>query len=420
LSKLNEAAAPEDASDVQGRIGWRAILLYALAYVGAFISFIPFFSILLPLKVEAVEAGNRLHLLSLIAIWGAVAASLSNILFGMLSDRMWRRRGTRRPWISGGLACTILAYAAIYASHDRGTLLGAVILLQIGINIVIGPLLAVLADEVPDTQRGLVAGLLGIAHPLASLLGAALVLPPFAHEGTRSAILCLAMAGAILPFLLLFREGGSGTPGDAGFTGTARPLPFVRAIAARFLVQVAGTAISTYAFLFFRDGADRWNGAGVIGDSTQRIAAIMAVGTICSILLTLVAGHLSDRWRRRKPLLALAAAAMTVALPILAYAPSWLAAAGAYILFMTGYSAFIALHAAFTMAILPAPLHRGRDLGILNLTNTIPSVGVPLLILSWGPSAGLPPIFAALAGLTALGGLLMLVGAEDRNRGRTA
>ena len=69
---------------------------------------------------------------------------------------------------------------------------------------------------------------------------------------------------------------------------------------------------------------------------------------------------------------------------------------------------FLALHAAFAMQLLPTPAHRGRDLGLLNLTNTLPALLGPLLAWMLATPRDFSAVLLVLAALTLAGGLAML------------
>jgi hypothetical protein len=47
--------------------------------------------------------------------------------------------------------------------------------------------------------------------------------------------------------------------------------------------------------------------------------------------------------------------------------------------------------------VLPSPQHRGRDLGLFNLTNTVPSLIMPWLTVILVPTRGFSGLFAILA-----------------------
>ena len=65
-------------------------------------------------------------------------------------------------------------------------------------------------------------------------------------------------------------------------------------------------------------------------------------------------------------------------------------------------------NAAFAMQLLPTPAHRGRDLGLLNLTNTLPALLGPLLAWMLATPRDFSAVLLVLAALTLAGGLAML------------
>lgn len=392
------------------------ILLFALAYGGAFITFMPFVTVLLPIKAEAAAPADSVRLLSAAALGGAAVASVANIMFGMLSDRTRRLRGTRRPWIAGGLALLVVAYAAFAAARSPWAVLAAVALLQLAINMAFAPLIAVMADEVPDRSKGLVAGLMGVAQPMGSLSSVLVLMPGLGSEATRYLLLCGLFLGMMLPFVLFTRETGAGgvAAPDRG-EHRRRRVDFLRAWAARAMVQIAGNGISTYGFFYFQGQMGATTHVKVGGETAAIITDIMAIATLLAMAAALFFGRASDRAMRRKPFLAIAAAALAGGLVLMALSAAWWIGATGYILAMAGMAAFLALHSALTMQILPSPDHRGRDLGILNLTNTLPAMIAPLLALALAPDRlGFAPLFLLLAGGTLLGGAIMLGIRHDR------
>ena len=60
------------------------------------------------------------------------------------------------------------------------------------------------------------------------------------------------------------------------------------------------------------------------------------------------------------------------------------------------------------MQLLPHPSHRGRDLGVLNLTNTLPALLGPLLAWSLATPSDFGAVLLILATLTLVGGAAMM------------
>jgi MFS family permease len=76
-----------------------------------------------------------------------------------------------------------------------------------------------------------------------------------------------------------------------------------------------------------------------------------------------------------------------------------------YAVFGFSTSIFLALHSAQTLRTLPDSRRRGRDLGLFNLTNTMPSLVMPwftLALVPWFGFSGLFILFAALALVSAV------------------
>jgi MFS family permease len=360
------------------------ILLYALAYAGMFVSFMPFVMVLLPLKAAQAGGPFAVQLLSAGALGGAAVASIANIVFGALSDRTRRRRGTRKPWIAAGLILLAASYGLLLLSANAWSLLAAVVCIQIGINMMFAPIAAVMADEIPDALKGLVAGLTGVAHPIGALSAVLITLPGLGGDTARYALLCLLFGALIVPFLALAVEGGALPPPPPAPQRELRRFDFLLAWASRMLLQVAGNGLATYGFFYFLAVLDREDISKTSVEANP-IVATMTGSTIVAVLLTLLAGRLSDRMLRRKPFIAAGAAGMAAGLVTMAFARSWGMAAIGHAMAMSGLTVFLAVHSAMAMQLLPSPEHRGRDLGLLNLTNTLPAMVAPLLALALAP-----------------------------------
>jgi hypothetical protein len=108
--------------------------------------------------------------------------------------------------------------------------------------------------------------------------------------------------------------------------------------------------------------------------------------------------------------LALLASALLAALGLLgmAWSGGFAVAALCFGLFSVGSSTFLALHAIFSMQLLPDPRHRGRDLGLVNLTNTLPSLLGPLLAWTLATPHDFDAVMLVLAALALCGGLTVL------------
>ncbi|WP_235535114.1 MFS transporter [Sphingomonas sp. Leaf339] len=390
------------ASGMTGRRATLFLGVIALAHAGGVIGYLPLLTMLLPLKAQAVAGDARLGVITAAVIGGAIAASLSNILFGWLSDRSVARGGGRRGWMAAGIVATALCYIAIAQAASPAALVLAIIAFQVAINAMLAPLFAIMADEIPDERRGVAGGLLALANPVASALSATLIAIGLLGEGVRLAVIPLISAACIAPLLAIRGQRSHTVLAPTAKTRLDRDLAL--AWIARLLVQVAGNVLFVYLLYYLISVAP----AVTATDMASSAATLLTVAYIVPLPIALLAGRLSDRIGRRKPFLLGAAIVSAAGLTGMALADSFATAATAFVMYEVGSAVFLVLHAAFAMQLLPDPRHRGRDLGLLNLTNTLPGLLGPILTWLLATPQDFDAVMLILAVLTFTGGVVML------------
>lgn len=360
--------------------------LYALAWAGCAIAYTPFLTLLLPSRVAVLAGPDAIAWLARLTFVGAVAASFANIAFGWLSDVS----GLRRPWIIAGL----VAASLLLPLFDRVSTFPALTMLlvawQCSINAMIAPLAAWAGDCVPDRQKGTLGGLLAFAPAGGALAGVAATL--VGAQGDRLHIVAGLVIVCIAPLALLGRPrrvalSAPAEPGDAD-AQTDRPVA-LRMWFARLLVQVSEAALFAFLILWLRELTGRTDDAGT--------ARLMGAVLVAGVPLALAIGPWADRAGR--PMLPLRLAAIVAGMGLLAMALAGgpvLGIAG-YVLFGLSTNLFLALHSAQTLRALPRAERRGRDLGLFNLTNTVPSLVMPWLTLALVPELGFRALFLVLA-----------------------
>lgn len=379
----------------------RFLWLYALAAAGGSVSYVPFLTLLLPVRVTELAGSGNVDLLAYIAFTGAIAASVGNIAFGWASDIS----GVRKPWILGGLALSCLLLVSVRTAHEPLALIGLIVIWQLSLNMMLAPLTAWAGDVVPDGQKGFLGGLLAFAPALGAASGAIVTLPGLAGPDMRLILVACLVAAMVLPVLIF---------------GSPRPMPHLmkqdvapesplarfkrnaaaRMWLARLLVQIAEAALFSYLLIWF---------ISIDSDFTDSdTARIFATVLALSVPLALLAGRWSDRRDRPMLPLALGAGIGAIGLVLMALAQDLNGAIAGYFVFGLSTSVFLALHSSQTLRVLPQPATRGRDLGIFNLTNTVPSLIMPWLTLALVPLFGFDALFWVLAALAALATLLLI------------
>jgi MFS family permease len=120
------------------------------------------------------------------------------------------------------------------------------------------------------------------------------------------------------------------------------------------------------------------------------------------ILTSVLGGRLSDRMGRRKPLVITSSVVIAVASLILGFAPTWAGALLGATVLGIGFGAYLAVDFALITQVIPAAFDRGRDLGVINIANSLPQVIAPAIaypfVAFWGGYISLY-VAAAIIGL---------------------
>ena len=289
------------------RVGWGFIALYALAFMGTCLVLIAPLLVTLALKVNSlVGIDDAPRSLSLVTGVGALVAMFGNPLLGKLSDRTTSNLGMRRPWMAIGLVGGTLGVLLVAVAPNVPVVLVGWCLAQLFFNGLLAAMVAVLPDQVPVSQRGLVSGVLGICLPVASV-GGTYVVQLFSANQLAMFLAPCAIGGLLVaPFARPARrpEAGrrpTGRPGrcassSARSTSTRGATPdFTWAFASRFLFVTAYAFLVTYQayFLLERIGSDE-------DDVPHQIFLSTLVQSSVVVVASLVGGRLSDRTGRRK------------------------------------------------------------------------------------------------------------------------
>jgi len=371
----------------------RFLWLFALAWAGGAVAYVPFLTILLPLRVVAIAGEDSVRLLGLITFCGALAASVGNILFGWLSDRT----GDRRLWVAAGLLMSVTLLVSVPVGRDPVSIIALVVCWQLALNMMLGPLSAWAADRVPREQTGFLGGLMALSPALGALSGVIATVPGLADANQRLWLVAAMVAACVAP-VILFGRTSPPLPSAADAKGPPRKFA-VRMWLARLLVQIAEAALFAYLLLYFRTldpGVDE-----------SQIARLFGAVLAAALPVAIMAGRFADRTLRHALPLALCASGSAIGLVAMSLAANLGQAVAAYILFGLATTVFLSLHSGLTLRVLPDPRHRGRDLGIFNLTNTVPSLIMPWLTIAIVPQRGFATLFVVLAVLAAASAVLL-------------
>lgn len=385
------------------------LFLFALAAAGGAVAYVPLLTVLLPQRIAELQGGEDVAALAQVTFLGAVIASLANIAVGMISDAS----RVRRPWIVAGLFLSNLLLVAVGEARSVSALVLLIMAWQVGLNLMLAPLMAWAGDCFPDDQKGVLGGALALAPALGALAGSLVTYVGFVPPDARLMLVAALVTVLVMPALLMGRERVRPdlmqVPTEAQTAEAPRPRYTVRRMwAARFLVQVAEGGM--FAFLLY------WLRSLAPGFPEHEAANIFSAVLVTAVPISLVLGRWSDRHGR--PILPLAGAALLCAagLMIMAGAGTLAWAIAGYVVFAIAAAIFLSLHASQTLRVLPAPQHRGRDLGLFNLTNTLPAMVMPWLTVLLVPTLGYSALFVLFATLALVSAALLASFAPQTRR----
>ncbi|WP_066532653.1 MFS transporter [Erythrobacter sp. CCH5-A1] len=381
------------------------LALFALAAAGGAVAYVPLLTVLLPQRIAELQGGEDVAALAQVSFLGAVMASIANIVVGMLSDRA----RARRPFVIAGLLLSNALLLAVGSATSIAQIVGLVMVWQVALNLMLSPLMAWAGDCFPDEQKGVLGGALALSPALGALAGSLVTWEGLVAPQARLALVAVLVSALVLPAVLLGK--GRVRPAlVAPVPAPAEPVPVrervvARMWAARLLVQVAEGGM--FAFLLY------WLRSIAPGYPENGAANVFSLVLVASVPLSLLLGRWSDA--KARPVAPLVAAALLCAggMLVMAAAQTLAWAIAGYVLFGLAAAVFLALHSGQTLRVLPAPQHRGRDLGVFNLTNTVPGMVMPGLTVMLVPQFGYGALFVLFAGL-ALGSAALLAGALRR------
>jgi MFS family permease len=390
--------------------------LYALAFISTSLVFLAPLLVSLALKVNSLvgieQAPNSLSVVTGI---GALLAMVGNPFFGRISDRTSSRLGMRRPWMVIGLVGGSLGILIVALAPNIPVVLVGWCIAQLLFNALLAALVAVLPDQVPVTQRGLVAGVLGVCVPVASVSGTFLVK---LFTGNQLAMFLAPCAVGGL-FILLFavrlddrRLARADKPAwslrefASTFYVNPRKSPdFAWAFASRFMFVLAYAFLTTYQAYYLLDR---------IGSAEADVPRQIFLGTLAQsvvvVVASLIGGKLSDRTGRRKLFVLTAAVVYGLAMFVIAIASDFNGFLVGMAVGGLGFGVYTAVDLALVADVLPDSDNAAKDLGVLNIAGALPfsvAPGIAPAVLAIG--GGSYGVLYAVAGVCAIIGAVAIL-----------
>jgi MFS family permease len=407
-------AALEPESPAAHRVGWGFISLYTLAYISTSLLFIAPLLVTLALKVNSLVGIERApDSLALVAGIGALLAMVGNPFFGKMSDRTSSRAGMRRPWMVIGLVGGSLGILVVALAPSIAVVLVGWCLAQLLFNALLAAMVAVLPDQVPATQRGLVAGVLGVCTPIASVSGTFLVKLFTGNQLAMFLAPCAIGGFFILLFAVTLKDRrlakeDKPTWSIREFASTFYVNPrkdpdFAWAFASRFMFVLAYAFLATYQAYYLLEK---------IGSAKAEVPQQIFLGTLTQsavvVAASLIGGKLSDRTGRRKIFVLTASVVYGAAMFVIAVASNFNGFLVGMAIGGLGFGIYVAVDLALVVDVLPDKDNAAKDLGVFNMAGALPfsiAPGIAPAILAVG-SYG---VLYGVAGVCAIVGAVAIL-----------
>lgn len=406
LEPASGSALAEPVVAVRSR--WTAAVV--LANVGVFAAWLGPIQILLAKQSEAVAPGNKEFVFGLVTGIGAAVSVVANPVFGAVSDRTASRFGRRVPWVLAGAVGGAIGLLVLAGAGRVAWMLLGWCLVQLFCNALLAAITAAVPDRVPKLQRGGVGGWIALAQTVGALVGVGLA-TAVGGIGAGYVACAVFLVLSVIPYL--FGSADQPLRRDerptlawreflAGFWVSPRRHPdFAWAWLTRFLLNLGNGLGTLYLFFYLQDAVRH-------DDPDTGVLMLTAIYSLCVILTAVASGKWSDRLGRRKVFVIGSGGVMAVAAVVLASWPTWTGAVTGAVILGIGFGVYLSVDFALLTEVLPSARDRGKDLGVINIANSLPQVIAPAVAAPVVKVlGGYPVLYGLAAAVTLLGAVLV-------------
>jgi MFS family permease len=411
----NQPAHPYTTEISLRRVSNKYLAALGVAQFGIFVAILAPVIVSMQLKAQELNPDDPASVIGTVLPIGALGAIIGNPVFGALSDATRTRWGRRKPWLVGGILALLIGLVGVAYSPNIPVLIVTWLVCQLASNAASAALIASFADNIPESQRGRASSIFALAQNvsiLAGVYGAVLLvdnLPVLFIVPGLIGVACIVVYVLVSP--------------DRNSDELPRPFSFSRVIStfwtnplkfpdfgfawwSRFLIIFASFMFTTYRLLYMQEHLGL-----SAGDAVPAVAFGVLLYTIALFVGTAVSGWLSDRLGRRKVFVAGSTLLFGVGLVLLALSNSVGGFYVAEVVMGLAYGVYSAVDTALVVDVLPNPDKPGKDLGVINIANSLPQSLAPaagLLLLGIGGGDNYPAMLWG-AGIIALLGALVII-----------
>lgn len=281
--------------------------------------------VLLPQRFDELNIGTPEVILGAMNSVGCVFALIANIVFGALSDITRSRFGKRTPWIVAGGLITAAGYVLAFSSATLVGIVAGWSIVQIGVNMMIAPAVAVLSDRIPENVRGTFSSFYGGAMIVGQSAGTFLGSKFIDAMGVGFVIGAVLFGITGILTVIVWPAERSSKVGSAlddtrqnvrlspaaiakSFIPPTRNCrDFYLALAGRLLLIFGWSMVSGYQLYILK----KFCGLGKEA-AASTLATMSVISMIVLIVCSIVSGPISDKLHRRKIIVAVGSVIIAV------------------------------------------------------------------------------------------------------------
>ena len=306
-------------------------------------------------------------------------------IIGIWSDRTRSRFGRRTPFIFLGSAIGLAGLVVIGLAPDLLIVGAGWVLGMSGWSIAGAAIQTLQADKLPEQQRGKVSALTGLMTQIAPVIGIGI-----AYAVSSNTFLIFVIPGIIgavlLALLPLFKPEGSSKELERGSDVTLKSIVTSYGFNVRKYPDFAWNWLGRFIFfigLYFNTTFGTFFYAQRLDLPVREVAGVVAtigmLGVLAAAGGALLGGFLSDKLKRRRLFVLLAALLFVVGAVVEAFAWSLPQLIVGAVIMQMSIAVFATVDQAIIFAIIPDRAQAGRYMAVVSFAQKIPSAVAPLL-----------------------------------------
>ncbi|WP_283680417.1 MFS transporter [Lentilactobacillus sp. Marseille-Q4993] len=391
--------------------------LFGLAmFIGPFVWLAPAGNVrntLLPQYFSQIDPSGKVAAIAILASVTSIVAAISNILFGALSDLTRSKFGKRKPWILIG---TLIESGMICVVANLTNMMAIVVcwgIVAAAENAVAAAMVAQQADRIAPKWRGTISTLYGLGYTAIQVV--AMIAAGFLSN-PKLGMYVMAGIGfgmGVIHVLLANEKSNLDEPRDKFSWSTiwthfslptAGSRDYWLAVLGKLAMVMGGTITNAYMLFVLTDYMKLNQGT-----TSRTLATFASIQLVLGLVFTAISGPIADKMGRLKLPVAISTALIGVGQFFPFIAPHVWTLYAMTIMTAIANGVYNAVDGALNLAVLPNKETAGKDMGFINLANTLSQIAgtvVAGLIVTY--LGGYRAIFPCAFAISLLGAILIM------------